>query len=58
MIGFFLSVKRRRSHVLSSEVKQQLEHIQTEEWTCEKNTKESKEDVEEDERIEVGDNAN
>lgn len=51
-------IKMRRSHVLSSEVKQQLEHIQTEEWTCEKNTKESKEDVEEDERIEVGDNAN
>ncbi|XP_044055705.1 lymphatic vessel endothelial hyaluronic acid receptor 1a [Siniperca chuatsi] len=50
-------IKMRRSRVLSSDMKQQQEYIQTEEWTCSKNIKETKEDTQEDERIEVGDNA-
>lgn len=50
-----LSVKRRRSRALSFDVKQQQEYIQTEEWTCVKNIKETKETALEDERIEVDD---
>ncbi|XP_076593917.1 lymphatic vessel endothelial hyaluronic acid receptor 1a [Chaetodon auriga] len=42
-----------RSRVLSSDRKQQQEYIQTEEWTCVKNIKETKKAAPEDERIEV-----
>ncbi|XP_070816413.1 lymphatic vessel endothelial hyaluronic acid receptor 1a [Chaetodon trifascialis] len=42
-----------RSRVLSSDKKQQQEYIQTEEWTCVTNTKETKKAAPEDERIEV-----
>lgn len=57
MIWFFLSVKRRRSCVLSSDMKPQQENIQTEEWTCVNNIKETKTAAQEDEKIEVEDNA-
>ncbi|XP_070766418.1 lymphatic vessel endothelial hyaluronic acid receptor 1a [Enoplosus armatus] len=50
-------IKMRRSRILSSDVKQQQEDIQTEEWTCVRKIKENKEAAQEDERIEVGDNA-
>ncbi|XP_034385551.1 lymphatic vessel endothelial hyaluronic acid receptor 1a [Cyclopterus lumpus] len=48
-------VKMRRSRALSSDVKQQQEHIQTEEWICVKDIKETNETALEDERIEVDD---
>lgn len=49
-------LKLRRSQ--KSDVKQQQEHIQTEEWTCVKTITENEQavqEVQEDERIEVGD---
>lgn len=39
-------------------MKQEQEYIQTEEWTCVTSTKETKKAAQEDERIEVGDDAN
>ncbi|XP_059212717.1 lymphatic vessel endothelial hyaluronic acid receptor 1a isoform X2 [Centropristis striata] len=49
-------VTMRRSQALSSEVKKQQEFIQTEEWTCVKEIKETTEAAEEEEeRIEVDD---
>lgn len=58
VICFFLSVKRRRSRAGSSDVKQHhQEYIQTEEWTCVKNIKQTKIAAPEDQRIEVDDNA-
>ncbi|TNN86598.1 hypothetical protein EYF80_003066 [Liparis tanakae] len=50
-----LETCRRRSRALSFDVKQQQEYIQTEEWTCVKSIKETKETALEDERIEVDD---
>lgn len=38
-------------------MKSKQEYIQTEEWTCVKTVKETKKDPQEDERIEIGDNA-
>lgn len=57
MICFFLSAKRRRNRSLSTDIKQQEEYIQTEEWTCVKIIKETKIAADEDERIDVDDNA-
>ncbi|KAG8001560.1 Lymphatic vessel endothelial hyaluronic acid receptor 1 [Nibea albiflora] len=57
IISFFLSVKRRRNRSLSADIKQQEEYIQTEEWTCVKTIKETKITADEDERIDVDDNA-
>lgn len=53
----FLSAKRRRSRVGSSDVKQHQEYIPTEEWTCVKNIKQTNIAAPEDQRIEVDDNA-
>ncbi|XP_029315751.1 lymphatic vessel endothelial hyaluronic acid receptor 1a [Cottoperca gobio] len=47
----------RRSRALSSNMKQPQEYIQTVEWTCVKNIKETQTADQEDERIEVDDNA-
>lgn len=55
VICFFLSVKRRRSRVLSADMKQHQEYIQTEEWTCVKSIKENKVAAQEDVKIEVDD---
>ncbi|GAA6233678.1 lymphatic vessel endothelial hyaluronic acid receptor 1-like [Lates japonicus] len=46
-----------RSRSRSSDLKQQQEFVETEEWTCVKNIKETEEDAQEDERIQVDDNA-
>lgn len=48
-------IKMRRSHFLSTDIKQQQEYIETEEWTCVKNTKEGDSVTQEEERIEVED---
>ncbi|XP_047436493.1 lymphatic vessel endothelial hyaluronic acid receptor 1a [Mugil cephalus] len=51
-------LKLRRSRSRSTDVQQeqqQKEYIQTEEWTCVKNIKETREDDQEDERTEDGD---
>ncbi len=53
----FLSVKRRRSRILSLDKKQQQEHIQTEEWTCVKSVKTTNTTAKEEERIEVDDDS-
>ncbi|XP_032376663.1 lymphatic vessel endothelial hyaluronic acid receptor 1a isoform X2 [Etheostoma spectabile] len=45
------------SRALGSNIKQQQEYIQTEEWTCETNIKETKQAAQEDETIEVVDDA-
>ncbi|XP_031702639.1 lymphatic vessel endothelial hyaluronic acid receptor 1a isoform X1 [Anarrhichthys ocellatus] len=45
-----------RSRALSSDIKQQQEYIQTEEWTSVKDIKETNKAAQEDERIEVDDN--
>ncbi|KAL6113072.1 lyve1 [Pungitius sinensis] len=50
-------MKMRRSCVMSSDMKQKQEDIQTEEWTCVKNTKETKTAAQEDEKIQMEDNA-
>lgn len=52
-----LSVKRQRSCSRSTDVKQQQEYIETGEWECVKSIKETKKDAQEDEKIEVGDDA-
>ncbi|KAM9366634.1 lymphatic vessel endothelial hyaluronic acid receptor 1a [Symphorus nematophorus] len=49
-------LKLRRSCVRSTDMKQQQEYIQTEEWTCVNSVKETKTATQEDERIEVDDN--
>ncbi|XP_054465533.1 lymphatic vessel endothelial hyaluronic acid receptor 1a [Anoplopoma fimbria] len=48
---------KMRCRALSSDTKQQQECIQTEEWTSVKNIKETNEVAQEDERMEVDDNA-
>ncbi|KAM6949688.1 lymphatic vessel endothelial hyaluronic acid receptor 1a [Lycodopsis pacificus] len=48
-------ITMRRSRALSSDMKQQQEYIQTEEWTSVKDIKETNEAAQEDERIEVDD---
>ncbi|KAE8297024.1 CD44 antigen Extracellular matrix receptor III [Larimichthys crocea] len=50
-------IKMRRNRSLSTDIKQQEEYIQTEEWTCVKIIKETKIAADEDERIDVDDNA-
>lgn len=50
-------IKMRRSRILSSDEKQQPEYIQTEEWTCVKNVRQTKVASQEDNRIEVDDTA-
>ncbi|XP_028257275.1 lymphatic vessel endothelial hyaluronic acid receptor 1a isoform X2 [Parambassis ranga] len=50
--GVFLLAYFKLCH---SEVKQQQEYIQTEEWTCVVNIKETKQAVQDDERIDGGD---
>lgn len=52
-----LSVKRHRSCSQSADVTQQQEDIETGEWSCVKSLNETKQDAQEDERIEVGDDA-
>ncbi|XP_051236344.1 lymphatic vessel endothelial hyaluronic acid receptor 1a [Dicentrarchus labrax] len=52
-----LAYIKLRRRFLSSDMKQQQENIQTEEWTCVKNIKETNIAAQEDERIEVGDEA-
>ncbi|XP_031180146.1 lymphatic vessel endothelial hyaluronic acid receptor 1a isoform X1 [Sander lucioperca] len=52
-----LAYIKLRSRAPSSDIKQQQEYIQTEEWTCEKNIKETNRAAQEDETIEVVDNA-
>lgn len=37
-------------------MKQQQDYMETGEWTCEKNIKETKKAAQEDEKIEMGDN--
>ncbi|KAM8895002.1 lymphatic vessel endothelial hyaluronic acid receptor 1a [Spinachia spinachia] len=56
-IIIFAYMKMRSSCVLSSDMKQQQENIQTEEWTCVKDIKETKTAAQKDEKIEVEDNA-
>ncbi|XP_049416145.1 lymphatic vessel endothelial hyaluronic acid receptor 1a [Epinephelus fuscoguttatus] len=51
----FVYIKMRRSR--SSDIKQQQDYIQTEEWVCVTKTKEPQKGSEEEERIEVGDDA-
>ncbi|XP_022621059.1 lymphatic vessel endothelial hyaluronic acid receptor 1 [Seriola dumerili] len=46
-----------RSWSQSSDKEQQQEYVKTEDWTCMKAIRETKADVQEDERIEVDDNA-
>ncbi|XP_023266593.1 lymphatic vessel endothelial hyaluronic acid receptor 1 [Seriola lalandi dorsalis] len=53
-----LAYLKWRSWSQSSDKEQQQEYIKTEDWTCMKAIRETKADVQEDERIEVGDNAN
>ncbi|KAM3626136.1 uncharacterized protein V6R79_023275 [Siganus canaliculatus] len=48
-------IKMRKSRFLSTDIKQQQEYIETEEWTCVKNTKETNSVAQEEERIEVED---
>lgn len=52
-----LSLKRQKSYSQSAEGTQQQEYIETGEWSCVKSVKETKQDAQEDERIEVGDDA-
>ncbi|XP_026176317.1 lymphatic vessel endothelial hyaluronic acid receptor 1a [Mastacembelus armatus] len=54
---FVVYLKLRRSCSWSSDMRQQQESTKTEEWTCVKIVKETKKDAQEDERIEVGDDA-
>ncbi|XP_068452142.1 lymphatic vessel endothelial hyaluronic acid receptor 1a [Clinocottus analis] len=51
-------IKMRRSRALSSDAKQQQqEYIETEEWTCGTNVKETNETAQEDERMQVEEDA-
>ncbi|XP_035508459.1 lymphatic vessel endothelial hyaluronic acid receptor 1a [Morone saxatilis] len=52
-----LAYIKLRRRFLSSDTKQQQENIQIEEWTCVKNIEETNIAAQEDERIEVGDEA-
>ncbi|XP_039994329.1 lymphatic vessel endothelial hyaluronic acid receptor 1a [Xiphias gladius] len=55
-IIIFVYLKLRRSCSQSSDMKQQQEYVEKEDWSCMKNIKETK-DAQEDERIEVDDSA-
>ncbi|XP_068171270.1 lymphatic vessel endothelial hyaluronic acid receptor 1a [Antennarius striatus] len=50
-------IKMRRSRILNTDMKQQEEYVQTEQWTCLKNIKETKKAAQEDERIDVDSNS-
>ncbi|XP_005724401.1 lymphatic vessel endothelial hyaluronic acid receptor 1a [Pundamilia nyererei] len=57
LITIILTYLKLRRCSQKSDVKEQKEYIQTEEWICVKTPTETKKAAEEDERIEVGDDA-